>query len=316
MLAHKLQFAPQPVDLSPARLVEQEPTQRLVFAAVQEDAALSVSRDDRLKEDRRREESTKLRRRPRPFGGDARMHDLRGMRVAHFSFGDRLSQIAAAACGTDQERFNGGRFRTRFVEAHIGAEKPRQRKRLLQFCRQFRQIDDDLGTGSRDESRLWHRSPLRVMAEFESRCLLDDRRQFWMLRKHQRRTVTTFQSQPVPDHEGVGLSWQRNHTEEQFTGGALHPLERDHATQILPGGKAIANREGRILPVVALKQLVLRGLDRRQDRSRIGGCLPPLFSNVVEQCRSRTGIRQISGRTAQIGQRLPQVWSRDMRQLE
>ena len=154
LLAHKLQFAPQTVELSPARLVEQKPTQRLVFAAVQENAALGVSRDNRFKKDRRWEESAKLLGLPGSFGGDARMHDLCGQRVAQGRFGDRLSQVPAAARGSDQEHLDGGRFRTGFVQAHIGAEKPGQRKRLLQICRQFPQIEDDLGTGSRDQRRL------------------------------------------------------------------------------------------------------------------------------------------------------------------
>jgi hypothetical protein len=269
-----------------------------------------------LKEDGRREEGAKLGGLPGLFGGDARMHDLRGMRVTHFSVRDWLSEIAATTCRSNQESLNRGGFWTRFVEAHIGAEKPRQRERLQQICREFRKIDDDLGTGGRDQGRLRHRSTLRMLAELQSRSLLDDSRQLWMFRKHQRWTVTTLQSQPVPDHDCVGLSWQRDHAEERFTRGTLDPLASDHATQVLPSREAVTDREGRILFVVALKQLVLRGLDRFQDRCRIGGCHPPRISNDVEYGRRQTGIRHIRGRTAQISQRLPQVRSRDMRQLE
>ena len=269
-----------------------------------------------MKEDGRRKEIAKLRGLPGLFGGDARMHDLRGMRVAHLSVGDWLGQIAAPTCRSNQESLNRGGFWTRFVEAHIGAEKPRQRERFQQICREFRKVDDDLGTGGRDQGRLWHRSTLRMLAKLQSRGLLNDSRQLWMFRKYQRWTVTPLQSQPVPDHEGVGLSWQCDHAEERLPRGTLNPLARDHAAQVLPSRKAVADREGRILFVVALKQLVLRGLDRFQDRCRIGGCHPPCIPNEVEYGRRQTGIRHIRGRTAQISQRLPQVRSRDMRQLE
>ena len=72
-----------------------------------------------------------------------------------------------------------------------------------------------------------------------------------------------------------GLGWQRDHAEKLLTGGALNSLSGDHATHILPGGKTVPDRHGRILPVVALKQLVLHSLDRRQDRRRIGSGFPP-----------------------------------------
>ena len=316
MLADKLQFAPQALELSPARFIEQQPPQRFVFAAVQEDAPLGVSRDDRLKEDGRWEQRAKLRGLLGLFGRDARMHDLRRTRVAHFSFGDWLGQIAATACRSDEECLYRGCFRTGFVQAYIGAEEPRQREHLLQFRRQFRQVDDDLGAGSRDQRRLWHKSTLRMLAELQPRCLLDDRRQLWMVRKHQRWTVTTLQSQPVPDHEGVGLSWQGDHAEERLPRSTLYPLAGDHATQVLPSRKAVPDGEGRILLIVALEQLVLRGLDRPQDRCRIGGGLSPLFSNDVEYCRRHTGIRNVLGCTAQIRQSLSQIWGRDMRKLE
>ena len=316
LLAHKLQFAPQSVDLRPARVVEQEPTQRLVLAAVQEHAPLGVSRDDQLKENRRWEQRAKFRSRPGSFGGDARMYDLRGQRVARRRFGDRLGQSPAAARGSDQESLDGGRFRTGFIEAHVGAEESRQRERLLQLCRQVLQIDDDLGTGSRHQSGPWHWPPLRVLAEFESGRLLDGRAQLGMLRKHQRRPVTAFQSQPVPNHERVGLGWQRDHPEERLTGGPLNPLAGDHATQILPRGKAVADRECRIFAVVALEQLVLHGLDRRQDRCRISGGRSPFFSHEGEHVGRQTGVRQTRGHVAQISQCLPQVRSRDMQQLE
>ena len=136
---------------------------------VQEDAALSVSRDDRFEEDRRREEGAKLRSRSSPFGGDARMDDLRGSRVARRRFGDRLGQSAAAARGGDQERLNFGSFRTGFVEAHVGAKEPRQREQLLQRLWQFFQVDDQLVAGSRDQGGLRHRSVLRMLAELDAR---------------------------------------------------------------------------------------------------------------------------------------------------
>ena len=136
-----------------------------------------------------------------------------------------------------------------------------------------------------------------------------------MLGQYQRRPVTAFQSQPVPDDEGVGLGGQRDELEDQFAGGTFDPLASNHAAQFLPRGKAVADRDDCILTVVAQKQLVLRGLDRRQDRGRIGGHLP-LLSNVREQIGSQTRIWQNCGITAQIVQCLPQIRSCHMRQLE
>ena len=101
------------------------------------------------------------------------------------------------------------------------------------------------------------------MAKFEPRGFLDGRAQFGMLGEHQRWPVTTFQSQPVPNHECVGLGWQRYHAEKRLTSSALNALASDDTTHILPGGKAVPDRYGRILPIVALKQLVLHGFDRR-----------------------------------------------------
>ena len=131
LLADELQFAPQAVEFCSPRLVEQKATQRLVLAVVQEEAPLSISWDDRFEEDCRREEGAKLRSRSSPFVGDARMDDLRDARVARRRFGDRLGQPAAAARRGDQERLHFSRFRTAFVEAHVGAKEPRQLEQLL-----------------------------------------------------------------------------------------------------------------------------------------------------------------------------------------
>ena len=118
---------------------------------------------------------------------------------------------------------------------------------------------------------------------------LDGGSQFRLLRQHQRGPVASLQPQPVPDHEGVGLrrsNWQRDQPENRFAGGALDPLAGDHAAQILPCGKAVADGDDGILLVVAQKQLLLRGLDRRQDRRRIGGCRAPLSPDGVEHGRN------------------------------
>lgn len=113
-----------------------------------------------------------------------------------------------------------------------------------------------------------------------------------MLDKYQRRTVSTFQSQPVPDHERIGLRGQRDHAEERLTGCPLDSLASDDATHVLPRGKAVADGHGRILPIVALKKLVLHRLDRRQHRCWIGGRLAPLLSDEGEHVGRQTGIRQ------------------------
>ena len=232
---------------------------------VHENAGLGVPRDDRLEENRRRKEGAKLRGRPGPLGGDARMDDLRGPRVARRRFGDRLGTGAAAASGGYQESLNRGRFWTALVDAHIRAEEPRQRERLQQRRRQFPQIDDDFGTRRRDQRRLRHRSALRMNTKLEP-GRLDGGSQFRLLRQHQRGPVAALQPEPVPDHEGVGLrrsNWQRDQPENRFAGGTLDPLAGDHAAQILPCGKAVADGDDGILLVVAQKQLLLRGLDRR-----------------------------------------------------
>ena len=215
LLAHKFQFTPQAVDFRPACPVEKEPTERLVFAVVHENAALGVPRDDRLEENRRRKEDAKLRSRPGPLGGDARMDDLGGPRIVRRRLGDRLGKVTAAAGGGYQESPKRGRFRTAFVEAHIRAEEPRQRERLQQRRRQFPQIDDDFGTRRRDQRRLRHRSALRMNTKLEP-GRLDGGSQFRLLRQHQRGPVASLQPQPVPDHEGVGLrrsNWQRDQPE-------------------------------------------------------------------------------------------------------
>ena len=137
-----------------------------------------------------------------------------------------------------------------------------------------------------------------------------------MLGQHQRWPVAPFQPQLVPDHERVGLGGQRNQPEDRFAGRTFNSLASDHAAQFLPRGKAIADRDDSILPVVALKQLLLRGCDRGQNRCWIGGCRTPRFSYVIEQRRMQTGITQIGGRMAEIGQCLPQIRSCHMRQLE
>ena len=101
LFADKFQFAPQPVDLRSARIVKQESTQRFVLSAVKEDAALSVSWDDRLEEYGRRKQRTKLNSRLGPFRGDARMYNLRCQRVSWRSFGDRFGKVATATRGSD-----------------------------------------------------------------------------------------------------------------------------------------------------------------------------------------------------------------------
>ena len=117
---------------------------------------MSVSWDDRLKEDSRRKQRTKLGSRLCSFGGDARMYDLRSQRVAHRGFSDRLGKVTTTTRGSNKECLNRGGFRTGFVEAYISAKEPRQREHFLQLCRKFPQIDEDLGTGCRDQCGLWH----------------------------------------------------------------------------------------------------------------------------------------------------------------
>ena len=76
----EMQFAPETLQLRPARLIEEEPAQRFVLAVEREKAGLGVPRVDRRKEHRRWKKGAKLRRWPGPLGGDARMHDLRDSR--------------------------------------------------------------------------------------------------------------------------------------------------------------------------------------------------------------------------------------------
>ena len=154
-----------------------------------------------------------------------------------------------------------------------------------------------------------------MIAKLEA-ARFDGGTQFRVLRQDQRRPVATFQPQPVPDDKCPGLGRQRNQPEEWFAGDPLDPFASDHTVQILPGWKAVADRDDGMFAVVVAEEFILRGLDLRQDRGRIGGGRSPLFTHGFERVGSQTGIRQIRGRTAQLGQRRPQIGSCDMRQLE
>ena len=140
---------------------------------VQEDAALSIAWDDGFEEDRWWEEGAKLRSLPGSLGGNTRMNDLCDSRVARRCIGDRLGKCAAATCGGDQEWLNRGRFRTVFVQAHIGTKEPRQCEQLLERLRQVFQINNQLGTGSRDQSRFRDGSVQWMVAELDPGCRLD-----------------------------------------------------------------------------------------------------------------------------------------------
>ena len=48
-------------------------------------------------------------------------------------------------------------------------------------------------------------STLWVLTEFQSRCLFDDLSQFGMLCEDQRLPVAPFQSQSIPDDQGIRL---------------------------------------------------------------------------------------------------------------
>ena len=138
---------------------------------VQKNAPLGVSRYDRLEEDRWREESAKLRGRSSLLSSNTRMNDPCDTGIARRRFGDWLSMCAPAPGGRDQKRLNSGRFRTAFVEAYIRAQESWQREQLLEPRWQVFQINDQLSTGSRDQSGFWQWSILRMVAELDpARC--------------------------------------------------------------------------------------------------------------------------------------------------
>ena len=74
-----------------------------------------------------------------------------------------------------------------------------------------------------------------------------------LLREDKRSSVASFQPQPVPEDERVGLSWQRNQPEERFARGSFNLFTSDDAVQFLPRGKAVADRDDGVLSVVASK---------------------------------------------------------------
>ena len=148
VFAHEMQLGPQPLELGPASVVEQQPPQRLVNATEHEQTPLRVPRDDRLEQNSRREEPAKLRGRPGPLGGHARMHNLRHPRLRLFDH-ERVAALPRAGHGrparvVHEQCLHGRRFRAALVEPHVGAEKSRQCECVEERLRQFLQVDDHL----------------------------------------------------------------------------------------------------------------------------------------------------------------------------
>ena len=212
---------------------------------------MGVSGNHGLEEDRRRKKGPKPLGRSSSIGCNRGMHNLCCKRVACDGSSNRFGQSTAASLRRDQERLNRCCCRAGLVKAHVGTEKSRQNQLIQLFCRQRCQVDHDFGTRMRDQGGGGNLSTPWVLTEFQSRCLLDDLSQFGMLCEDQRLPVAPFQSQSIPDDQGIRLGRQRNHFELGFTRRSLDSLLSDNTTNILPRGKAITHGERGIHAVVA-----------------------------------------------------------------
>ena len=126
------------------------------------------------------------------------MHDLRHPRLGLFhnervagSKGSRVCPPCVYLLGvlgvlevrlSEQQSLDRGRLRAAGIEAHIGAEEPRQRERFQEWRWQLPQVDADLGTCLRDQGGRWHWPALRMMAKPEPARRLDGCPQFRVLR--------------------------------------------------------------------------------------------------------------------------------------
>ena len=212
-----------------------------------------------------------------------------------------------------------GRLRATGLEAHIGAEEPRQRERLQKRRWQLPQVDADLRTCLCDQGGRWHGPALRMMAKPESARRLHGCPQFRVLRQHERRPVAALQPQTVPDHEGAGLRrghLPRDQPEDRFAGRTLDLLTGDHAEHVHPGRDAVADRQHIMPAVVVPEKPILHGRDRGQHRCRIGRSRAPFFPDQAHDVRREADSWQRGGLHAQPGQRLPQLRSGEMREFE
>ena len=328
IVAHEVELAPQPLELGPAGIVEQEPTQRLVLTVEHEQAALRIAWNDRLEEHRRRKEVLEFSGRTGSLGGHARVHDLRhpwlGLVEDECLAGPPRMREAAVVVPfwrpislAEKQGLDRGRFRAALIKAHIGPQESRERERLEERRGKFREVERDLRRGLRDKRR-GRDGPSERMVPEAMAGGLECRPDVGMLGEHDRRRASPLQPQTIPHDERprlLGRHLERDQPKQRIAGGGLETIAGDHPQHPLPHREAVADGEDLELVVGVPEEFFLQHLDDLHDRLGIGRGLAPRLPHEGKRGRRGAGARQIEI-GAQIGERLPLFRRGDVRQLE
>ena len=119
-------------------------------------------------------------------------------------------------------------------------------------------------------------------------CRFDGSFQLRVLSEDKRWTIAAFQPKPVPHNERIGLFRECDQSKQGFACCAFNPRVSDDAVQVLPGGKAIADRDDGVFSVVTSKQPLLSCLNLCQNGRRISRRGTPLISNQIQWRWMRT----------------------------